>query len=526
MTWSLLAVGLVMAAMMVASRALARRTGLPYPVFLVIAGSAMAFVPNVHAVHLEPRIVFLGFLPPLVYHAGIVTSPRELRANALPIALGAFGLVLATTFAVAGATRWAYPALGWTGAFVLGAVVAPTDPVAATSVLDRLGGPPKLTTILEGESLVNDGVALSLFTLGLAAVASPTGVGSGTVTFIKLAGGGTAFGLALGWVISRLRRPLRDPSSEIVVSLLVPFVAYLPADSLGLSGVLSTLATGLVLGQQGLGRLEPSGRIRVNEFWQVLVFLLESALFVLMGLQLRYIVDGIPAGSLVDAGVVAGVAVCAVVTVRLLWWLAVPTLRWRPEGRILDTGAVPLRERVILGWSGLRGAISLAAALSIPTLVSGKPFHSRNIIVFSTICVIGATLVGQGVSLPWLLRRMGLAGSDVQRRQHALAERRCAEAALRRLDELVASEDVTDSVAEGLREMYERRLTRIRDRLDELDDDKVQKSRTSLGALHDELLARQHATLARLHRDGEISFAVMRQVRTELDLEHAGRHVT
>lgn len=517
-----LGVGLAVAAVVVTSRLLARRTGLPYPVFLVVAGAAAGFVPGIPAIRLDPNVVFLGFLPPLVYHAGLVTSPRELRANALPIGLGALGLVLATTFAVAGAVWLTTPPVGFIGAFILGAVVAPTDPVAATSVLNRLGGPPRLTAILEGESLVNDGIALSLLTLGLESLSSPTGVVGGIVTFARLAGGGVAFGLVVGWLASRVRRPLRDPASEIVVSLLLPFVAYLPANALGLSGVLATLTTGLMLGQEGIRGLDPAGRVRVQEFWQVLVFLLESVLFVLVGFQLRTILSGLSPGRPGQAAMMAGVTVGVVIFVRLAWWLAMPTLRWRPEGRILDTGDMPWQSRVALGWSGLRGAISLAAALSIPVLEAGKPFPERNLVVFATFCVVLTTLVGEGTSLPWLLRRLSLVGSDVERRQHAKAEHRLAEAALLRLDDLVASREVSDAIADALRQVYERRLERIKAELGNPDEEKGPgPTGPSMATVQHRLLERQHEVLRKMYREGEISFTVLRQVRREIDLEQA-----
>lgn len=518
MTAALLGAGFGIALAVVAGRALSQRFGIPYPVFLVVAGAAASFVPHVPAFHLEPRVVFLGFLPPLVYHAGVVTSPRELRANALPIGLGALGLVLATTFAVAGATWASDPRLGWVAAFILGSVVAPTDPVSAVSVFNRVGSPPKITAILEGEGLVNDGVALALFSLGVSALVTPTGVGGGLLAFLKVAGGGVGFGMVLGWATARVRRPLRDPASQIVVSLLVPFAAYLPADALGLSGVLATLTTGLVLGQQTVAGLAPSGRLRVSEFWEVLVFLLESVLFVLVGVQLRHVLHSLGAYSTADVALVAGLTVVVVVGVRFAWWLAVPTLRWRPEGRIIDTGAVPWRERVVLGWSGLRGAISLAAALSVPAVAGGRVFPPRDLIIFATFCVIAVTLVGQGTSLPWLLRRLSLAGSDVGRRQHLLADRRCAEAALRRLDELVAAEEVSDEVAEALRQLYERRLDRVRG---QSDPDPDGRRRPSMATVQRRLLTTQHEVLRELHSRGEITFTVMREVRRELDLEHA-----
>ncbi len=514
-----LGAGFAIAVVVVASRTLSRRTGLPYPVFLVVAGAAAGFLPHMGRIALDPQVVFLGFLPPLVFHAGLLTSPRELRANALPIALGAFGLVLATTFAVAGVAVGVVPSLGWAGAVVLGAIVAPTDPVAATSVMARLSAPPGVTTILEGESLVNDGIALALFSLGLAALAAPTSPAAGLVSFLRIAGGGTAFGIAVGVAAGRLQRVLRDASSRTVVSLIIPFAAYLPADALGLSGVLATLAAGLVVGPRATAGLEPAGRIRIADFWQVLVFLLESVLFVLVGLQLRRLVDGLRPDEVGSVALLAGSAVATVVVLRLVWWLAVPTIRWRPEGRLLDTGSMPRRERLVLGWSGLRGAISLAAALSVPASVSGHSFPGRDLVVFTTFCVIVATLVGQGTTLGWLLKRLGVVGSELEGRQRAMAERRCAEAALRLLDRLVAEEQVGDETAEWLRERYERRLARAR--LLAGDDEEEDTTPARLPGLERRLLGVQVQTLQQLHRQGEITNGVMRVVRRELDLEHA-----
>ncbi|HET6795114.1 MAG TPA: Na+/H+ antiporter [Acidimicrobiales bacterium] len=514
-----LAVGFALAAVVVGSRFLARRSSVPYPVFLVVAGAAASFVPHIPEVRLDPKVVFLGFLPPLVYHAGFVTSPRELRANAAPIGLSALGLVLATTFAVAAAV-WAAPTgLAWGPAFVLGAVVAPTDPVSATAVLNRLGAPPRITTILEGESLVNDGIALSLFAIGVASVTVPTSVGAGALSFLKVAGGGAVFGLAVGFVASRLRRPLADASSQIVISLLVPFVAYVPADALGLSGVLSALVAGLVVGQQPLAALQPAGRLQAAAFWEVLVFLLESALFVLVGVQLRFLVADIAGYSPAEIAWTVGLTVAAVTVVRMAWQLGLPSLRFRPEGRLVDTGQIPRAQRVALGWSGLRGAISLAAALSIPQVSSGRPFPGRELIVFATFSVIVVTLVGQGTSLSWLLRRLGMVGSDAELRQHAVAHRRLAEAALRRLDELVADDQIGSEVADLVRQRQERRLARSQSA-----DTSDPAGRPGGGGVEDverRILTLQRRLLRQLHREGQISFSVMRDLDTELDLEQA-----
>ena len=512
----LVGIALAIAVVMVVSRTLSRRIGIPYPVFLVVAGAAASFLPNVPPIHLNPEVVFLGFLPPLVYHAGIVTSPRELRANAMPIGLGALGLVLATTFSVAGTVWGAVPALAWTPALLLGAVVAPTDPVSATSVLRRLGGPPHVTTILEGESLVNDGIALSLFSLIVAGGAG--GIGGGFVAFLKVAGGGALFGFAVGWAASRVRRPFRDPASQVVLSLLIPFVAYLPANALGLSGVLATLVAGLVLGQRPVTGLDPSGRVRNADFWQVLVFLLESALFVLVGLELREIVGGISQYAPSEIALVSGLAVFVVIIVRLLWWLVIPTVRRRPSGRFVDTGEVPWRERILLGWCGMRGAISLAAALSIPVNLNGSPFPDRNLIIFATFCVIAVTMLGQATTLPLLVRRLSLAGSEILRHQHVIALRRCAEVALRTLDELLAQGFASDPVAETLRAVYERRLDEARAELEEPD---ASDTDPTLREVHRRLLQAQHRALSELHVQHKVSFSVMLAVRRELDLEIA-----
>ena len=519
LTATYLAAGIGIAAVVVASRTLSRLTGAPYPVFLVLAGAAASFLPALGHIGLEPRVVFLGFLPPLVYHAGLAISPRELRAHALPIGLGALGLVLATTFAVAGLASAVAPGLGFVGSFVLGAVVAPTDAVAATSVLKRLGLPPHVTTILEGESLVNDGIALALFGVGVAAVAGPTGPAVAFADFLEVVAGGVAVGLVVGWLATRAQRALPDGASQIVVSLVVPFAAYLPADSLGLSGVLATLVTGLFLGQQPASGLGASGRIRMAEFWQVLVFLLESTLFVLVGLQLRRLLAGVGSRPASSTAMLALLTVLTVIAVRLAWWLAIPTLRWRPAGRLVDTGGVPAAERLALGWSGLRGAMSLAAALSIPAAVSGHRFPGRDLVIFTTFWVIAATLVGQGTTLPVVLRRSAVGGGRVERGQQALAQRRCAEVALRVLDELSEEGDLEERAAEMLRVRYERRLRRASDEVEGAAS--IQPAPLSRRAVEDRLLVAQHDVLRDLHRGGEITFSVMRSVRRELDLEHA-----
>jgi monovalent cation/hydrogen antiporter len=282
------------------------------------------------------------------------------------------------------------------------------------------------------------------------------------------------------------------------------------------------------VGQRPIG-LDPSGHIRMSDFWQVLVFLLESVLFVLIGVQLHHLLPAIAAYPAGEVALVSGLTVAVVVGVRLLWWLAIPTLRWRPERPWFDTGGVPTAERVALGWSGLRGAISLAAALSIPAVVSGHRFPGRDLIVFTTFCVVIATLVGQGTTLPVLLRHLGIGENVVAQRQRLVAHRRSSEAALRLLDELAGADQITDEEAGSLRQRYERRIEQARLALEDQgegpDRDGAGPRRHTLSptTVERRLLSAQREALRKMHQQGEISFSVMRGVQRELDLEHARR---
>ncbi len=506
-------VPLVVAVAALAGVSLARVSRVPAPVFYVLAGLAVSYAPGMGAVHLPPHVVFYVFLPPLLYHAAFFTSPRETRAQAVPIVTLALGLVIATMFGVGWAVATSVGTLGIGSALVLGAVLGPTDPVAATSVIRRLDAPERLQAVLEGESLVNDGIGLVAFSI---AVASVTHGGfsavHGLVRFAEDVAGGVAVGLVVAFVVERVRQRVHDVEIEILISLLTPYVAYIPAERAHVSGVLATVACGVYLGWRSGGIFQPHVRLQSKAFWDVLDFLLTAVLFVLLGMQFPSVVRSLGAFSpwslvwwaLLTAGVVVGV--------RLLWMFTVPYLvssltrsrSWRDVS--------PWRDRVVLGWSGMRGALSLAAALSI----SGAVPH-RALLLFLTFTTILAGLVVQGTSLPWLLRRLGFHAEEAMTRQDAQLRLRLVHAALERLDELADEEWAEPSTVEGIRELYERRAERLAERAEP--ERQGGAVGGDYGRVRREVIAAERAALTELGRGGELSAAAARQIERELDLE-------
>jgi CPA1 family monovalent cation:H+ antiporter len=467
-----------------------------------------------------PEIILNIYLPLLLYRAAFLTAPREIKEDAVPISVMAFGLTCATAGAVATALQFAVPQLGWPAALALGAAVAPTDPVAATSVMKRLGAPRRLVTILEGEGLVNDAAALTVFGLAITALAEPVGPGESALTLLRLTAGGVLYGLVLGWVLARVRARIKDNGAQIVISLITPFLAYLVAEHFHLSGVLAVVTTGFYLGVRAQGLLPPATRLTGTAFWEVLVFLLESSLFVLLGLEIRHLATGVTDYS-AGTVVVAAVVVVAVLTLlRLGWTMAVfPLAKWLP-GRHLSFDHIGKAERLVLGWAGIRGAITLAIALSIPLEMPHRP-----LLIFLAVVVVLVTLLGQGTTLTRLMRRLRLGESDVEAAEEAKARQMSTEAALARLDELGAEGKVDDRTADVFRQLLELRLDRVRALLDG-DGDEVEdgeEGSASTRALREELGRAQREKLEGLYESGRISAEVRRRLLHELDLEHHRR---
>jgi len=495
---------------------------IPYPILLVLGGLLLGFGPGVPVVTMPPEVVLFGILPPLLYVSAYRTGLRELRQNIRPISLLAVGLVAVTTVGVAMVAH-AVAGLAWAEAFVLGAVVSPTDPIAAIAIGRRYGVPRRLTDIVEGESLVNDGTALVLLrTAIVAAVAgvfSPWEAGGRLVLSIV---GGIAVGLVVGYVVRRVRRPLDNPPLEVTIAFLTGYFAFLPATALGVSGVLAVVTAGVYLGWYTPELTTVQTRLQGSGFWEILTFLLNVLLFGLIGLQLRPILDNLSGQSGWSLVGDAAAIVLAVIVVRVLWvFPATYVPRWLFPGLRARDPYPPWTYPAFISWNGMRGAVTIAAALLIPLRTdSGAPFPDRDQIVFFAFAVVLGTLVVQGLSLPAVIHALGLeaddGGADAEEVQ---ARIRAAEAALERLDELESEAWVLDDTAARTRALYQFRIDRFSARGDPDGDGKIEKRSMKYQRLRRELLDAERRAVVEMRNTGEISDEVMRRVERDLDLE-------
>jgi monovalent cation/hydrogen antiporter len=518
---------LVLLALLVAVAALlvaAPIVRVPYPIFLVLGGLALGFVPGIPSIQLPPDLVLVAVLPPLLYSSAFFTSLRDLRANARPIGMLAIGLVVATTFAVAAVAHWAIDDFSWGAAFVLGAVVSPTDPLAATKIAHRLGVPRRIVAVIEGESLVNDGTALVIYKVAVTAVvAGSFSIWDAGLRFVWSVAGGVAIGLVVGYVVAELRRRLDNPPLEITIALMTGYFAFIPAAAAGASGVLAVVTAGVYLGWRTPELTSVQTRLQGAGVWEILTFVINALLFALVGLQLRHILDVLTGTSTVhlieDGLLVTGTVVLA----RLL---SVPVFtyvpRWLfPRIRAADP-APPLSHPLVISWAGMRGAVSLAAALAVPlTTHAGTPFAERELIVFLAFCVILGTLVVQGLSLPLLIRALRLEDDGVAAREESKARIHAADAAIARLDELLDEEWVRDDTAERLRGLYRFRRDRFASRFDDGDDGAIETRSTDYQRLRRELLEAERGAIVALRRNGVINDDVMHRLQRDLDLEDA-----
>ncbi|HZU40933.1 MAG TPA: Na+/H+ antiporter [Solirubrobacteraceae bacterium] len=513
-----LIVALVLASAVLAG--IAHAIGVHYAIVLVLGGLALGFVPGLPSTRVAPDVVLLLFLPPLVYAASFGSSPQDVRAHARPIGILAVGLVLATMCAVAVVIH-AAAGIGWGPAMVLGAILGPTDPVAATSVLRRLGAPDRISTVLEGEALINDGTGLTVYTLAVSAVVSGHfSLVHGVGQFFAVSAGGVAIGLAVAWISSRVRRRIEEPALEISISLLTAYVAYIPAQRVGASGVLAAVAAGLYASSRAGTVLAPASRIQMLGFWEVLTFLFESVLFLLIGLQLKSIVSGLQGGvgtPLLYAGAVIGAAV----VIRMAWMFAVPALvrvanlRGRGEPR-QTTG-----ELIVLGWSGMRGGVSLAAALAIPLTAGHHAFSDRSTLIFVAFVAIAVTLVVPGLTIGPLVRRLGIGEEEETARAETEARIALARAALRHIEEVAERDHLEARVVEPLRTNYELRIHRLAPHAEPEDNGRAGDAELAREArrLRRELIEIERAQLGELRRSGKLSLASLRRIERELDLE-------
>jgi CPA1 family monovalent cation:H+ antiporter len=517
---------IVIAALFVSAaglNAIANWLQIPYPIPLVLGGLVLGLVPGIPHVQLNPDLVLLVFLPPLLYSSAFFVDLRSLREDARVIALSAIGLVLATAVAVA-VVGHQLIGLSWAMSFALGAIVAPTDPAAATAIMRRVGAPRRLVNILEGESLFNDATALVAYKVAVAAaVGGSISAGDTVLEFFRDAGGGIAIGLVVGWAIGEVRKRVSDINTELTISLFSAYGAFVPADQLGVSGVLAVVACGVYLGFRAPEIASPEARMQAYGLWTTIAFLLNAVLFILIGLQLPVIVDelaGRPPGEVLGYAA----AVCAtVIAVRLLWNFIVTFLiraiDRRPSQRARRAG---WRVRVVGSWAGMRGAVSLAAALALPLRTeAGAPLPGRELIQFITFALILVTVVGQGLTLPWLIRRLGVIEDGTEEENEELRARLViARAALERVDELENEDWTRDGTVERVRRLYEFRRRRFKIRAGKIaDEDGLEESSLAYQRMMHEIYTAQRQALVGLRNSRQISGEVMRRVERELDLE-------
>jgi Na+/H+ antiporter len=508
----------------------------PYPIFLVLGGLVLGFIPGVPEVELAPELVLLIFLPPLLYVSAFFSSLRDLRANIRPIGLLSVGLVALTTVVVAGVAHFVV-GLSWPVAFVLGAIVSPTDPVAATAIAERLGVPRRIVTVLEGESLINDGTALVLYQTAVRVVMfgvafSLLELGLRFVVGVAL---GVAIGLLAGYVIATVRRRIEDPLVEITISLFTGYAAYLPAEELNASGipasgVLAAVTAGIYLGWLSPRLTSPSTRLQAYSLWEILTFMLNSLLFILIGLQLPAILEGISEDYSPGTLALYAVAVClAVIAARFVWMFPATYLPRKVSRRLRERDPSPPWQNVaVIAYAGMRGAVSLAAALALPL-----EFPGRDLVLFLTFCVIFVTLVGQGLTLQPLIRWLDIHDDGASEKEEIKARLLAAEAALKRIEELAVEDWVYEDTAERMRGMYgyrRRRFAtrhasaadkRIADFAVDLDgDDEDYETRSAaFQRFRRELLEAEREAVLRLRSEGRIGDEVMRKVERDLDLE-------
>jgi len=517
---------LLLLCVVMALEAVAQRVALPSPFLLLPAGILLGFIPRFPRVMLDPDLVMYVFLPLLVYSGSALGSWVEFRKNLRPITLLSVGCVLFTTGFVAVAAHWIIPGFGWAGAFVLGAIVSPPDEVAAISIARRLGIPKGLSAILEGEGLVNDATALTVYRFAAAAVVTHSfSMMNAMSSFTLVVSGEIAWGLFVGWAMLRVRRALRSTSLETGLSLLTPFIAYLPAELLGGTGVLATVAAGLYVSYMNSHLVRATTRLQLVPVWQIIEFALDGILFLVAGLQLHRILEPL---SRTDHRMLLGYGIgisLLVIVVRILWVFS--TNRFLKMMRLSLRRGEPdpgWKRIFIVSWSGMRGAISLAAALSIPLLTSARlPFPQRDLIIYLTFCVILSTLLLQGLTLPRLIRLFGIDREGRRERAEAghkeiEARHRAAEASLALLAARRKEGAYPEPLLDRFEDQYRDRNDQFRAHLDGDHDGAVQHGAHRFN-LQTELIETERTVMLQLRTSGMIDDDILRRIEKDLDLQ-------
>ena len=515
---------LILLAVLAGTALLARRVNVAPAILLLLAGIALAFVPGMPPIELPPELVLLLVLPPLIYSASVAMSWREFKSNLRPIILLSVGCVIFTAFAVAAATHYLI-GLPWAVGFLLGAIVAPPDVVAPLAIARKLGMPRRILVVLEGEGLANDATALILYRFAVAAIS--TGLFSlpqATGTFAAIVTGELLFGAAVGWLSLRMRHRARDPQVEITLSLITPYIAYWIPEHFGGSGVIATVACGLYVSWNGPLLISSATRLQGIFFWDLVIYLTEGFLFLLTGFQMRLLFEKSKAFPLGDILSVTALVAIMVIVARFAWVFPATYLPRLINPRLRARDPMPSWRTVfVIAFTGVRGAVSLAAALALPfALPNGEAFPHRDLILFVAFGVIFITLVGLGLGLPPMVRALGVTqvGRDehiAERESEIAARREALDAALKSLDAITDDRELSDEVVKLLRARHETRANQLPDTLD---PDKHDVSAAGT-ALTRELISTERKFIHMLLRDGKITDETRRRIERDLDLEEA-----
>ena len=499
----------------------ARRIRVPYPILLTIGGVILALIPGLPEIHLEPELVFSLFLPPLIYPAAVYTSWRDFRANIRPILLMATVLVLITMAATAGVFH-SLTGLPLAVAFVFGALISPPDAVAALSITQNLRVPRKIIVILEGESLVND--ATSFISFRFAVVAAMTGsfsLGQASLQFLFVATGGVCVGLAVGWLATQVQKRLDDPPVQTMLSLLTPYIAYFSGERLHVSGILAVVIAGMYYGWRVPQILRGRMRLQAVPVWEMVLFILNGILFMLIGLELPQVIHAMPAGSAFLIAKLAVLVLLVIVLVRFVWMFAATYLPRFFSRTLRRKNRIPWQQTALIAWTGMRGADSLAGALAIPFLLpNGEPFPGRNLILLLTFCVIFGTLVLQGLTIAPLVRRLGIEDDHATEKEERLARLKANEAALAHVDETEALHRANPKTIERLRSEYVDRIQQLRS------EGPPEKTIRRLFSRDFEDLAREaleteRDTVINLRNEEVINDQALRRIQRDIDLAEA-----
>lgn len=501
---------------------IARKLALPYPIVLVIAGLALSFIPRLPRVQLNPNMIFYFVLPALIYPAALFTSWRDFRRDLRAIGSLSIGLVLGTIVVVAWTAHTVVAAIPWPAAFALGAIVAPTDAVAATSVIRRYSLPNRIEAIVEGESLVNDATGLVALQFAVAALTTGTfSLGAAAGRFVIIAIGGAAFGLLVGFVMRWIHRQLDDPPVQITISLLTPLIAYLGAEHLRVSGILAVVAAGIFLGWHAPVIVTARYRLQAFAFWEMLVFLLNGFVFIVIGLQLPAILHELRGQSVVALIDEALLVSAAAVLVRVAWVFPAAYLPFIFESRLRAREPFPdWRNVAVIGWCGLRGVISLAAAFALPfALPNGAAFPARNYILFFTFCVIFVTLVLQGLTLPLLIKSLRIKTDTTVEDEERNARMEANQAALAFIEN--AGEKFSENAVERLRAEYHERLEELQLCGDTPAERRGEVATRDYVQLQLAALEREREAIIRLRNESVINDSALRRIQRDLDLAEA-----